>query len=90
MTDRDKITETFKEAKALNFLDDPYIVGFNDGIDRGKAIAMDLLKGQERLKAEWVYDRPHHWKCSECGTMYGESHIFFKYCPECGAKIRKE
>lgn len=47
-------------------------------------------KAPKPKEAIWIFDRPHNWKCSECGTMYGESHIFIKYCSECGAKMRKE
>lgn len=38
--------------------------------------------------ANWVYDRPHHWKCSECKAMWTDmAKDFFRYCPTCGAKM---
>lgn len=37
----------------------------------------------------WVCDpeRLRHWYCSECGSAEGITHVFMKYCPECGARM---
>ena len=35
----------------------------------------------------WIEDRPHHWRCSVCGTMQGEAHKVMYYCPRCGARM---
>lgn len=42
----------------------------------------------DKDEAEWVYDRPHHWYCSRCKTMYGYVHVTMKFCSECGAKMK--
>lgn len=36
---------------------------------------------------EWIYDRPHHWKCSNCGAMWGNTVQYgvMQYCPLCGS-----
>lgn len=47
---------------------------------------------------KWIdegrYDKffPHHrWRCSECGEYVYEIDVpWFKYCPECGAKMDEE
>lgn len=42
----------------------------------------------------WIEDNPHcdglrsKWICSECGEDDGEE--YFKYCPNCGAKMDEE
>ena len=50
----------------------------------------------ERKRGKWirVYSRPDvfkylGWTCSECGTQTGEEYApqWFKYCPECGARM---
>ena len=38
--------------------------------------------------AEWIYDRPNHWYCSECKTMWTDTaKLVFRFCPSCGAKM---
>lgn len=44
-----------------------------------------------RPEANWVFDRPGHWKCSNCGYIEGriaESKKIKAYCPKCGAKMK--
>lgn len=42
------------------------------------------------LHAEWLYDRPGHWFCSNCHLTEGWASKWMKYCPQCGAKMDKE
>ena len=42
------------------------------------------------LHAEWFYDRPGHWFCSNCHLTEGWASKWMKYCPQCGAKMDKE
>ena len=37
--------------------------------------------------ATWVFDRPHHWYCSNCGTMQGLTARIMSYCPHCGYRM---
>ena len=48
--DREKIIKAFDEAKELVWRDDDeYAVGYNNGLDAGKDIAISLLEEQESL-----------------------------------------
>lgn len=45
--DKEKVIETFDEVKELVWTDvDEYTVGYNDGLEAGKNIALSLLKEQ--------------------------------------------
>lgn len=39
---------------------------------------------------EWIFDRPGHWKCSNCGYVEGRisQTEFRNHCPVCGAKLK--
>ena len=39
------------------------------------------------FRAEWIFDRPHHYKCSHCGLMWGDSALMMHYCPKCGSEM---
>ena len=39
------------------------------------------------IHAEWIFDRPHHYKCSHCGLMWGDSALMMHYCPKCGSEM---
>ena len=47
----------------------------------------DMIESAQPQKAEWIYDRPHHYYCSNCAVMWGESAKSMHYCPSCGAKM---
>jgi DNA-directed RNA polymerase subunit RPC12/RpoP len=56
--DREKVIETFDEAKELVWTDDDeYTVGYNNGLEVGKNIALAMLKEQETK----------YPKCEKCG-----------------------
>lgn len=44
--------------------------------------AIELLKGQT---AQWIWDRPHHFRCSMCGGVIGQAVV--SYCPNCGREM---
>jgi hypothetical protein len=40
------------------------------------------------VHARWLYDRPQHYKCSACKSMWGElMKRMAHFCPNCGAKM---
>lgn len=40
------------------------------------------------VHAKWLYDRPQHYKCSACKSMWGElMKRVAHFCPNCGAKM---
>ena len=48
MPDMKKVSEAFDEAKELVWTDDDeYTVGYNNGLEAGKNIALAMLKEQE-------------------------------------------
>ena len=61
-----------------------------DGNDRAVALcdlvvmrnALALLNGQT---AQWIWDRPHHFRCSGCNGVIGQR--TYLYCPNCGREM---
>lgn len=52
-------------------------------------------KAIERPQGEWIYGKDEIWRCSKCHKGYANQPIYmgkpvFKYCPRCGADMRKE
>lgn len=45
------------------------------------------LETTHAIKAEWEFDRPHHYACSNCGLMWGDSALMMRFCPKCGAEM---
>lgn len=88
MIDREKVIDAFDEAKELVWTDDDeYTVGYNNGLEVGKDIALALLKEQERKKGSWDYGT----KCSVCkGTIIPpkDRKVRANFCPWCGADMR--
>ena len=39
------------------------------------------------VHGRWEYDRPNHYKCSVCESMWSGVVQFMKFCPHCGAKM---
>lgn len=72
MPDKEKVIETFDEAKELVWTDDDeYTVGYNNGLEAGKNIALALLKEQEpktpiHIREEYPV---HDWKTDEDGNI---------------------
>jgi len=46
----------------------------------------------ERPQGEWIDDDNYYANCSCCGYQMDthEEHGYFKFCPNCGAKMTKE
>ena len=89
MPDREKVIEAFDEAKELVWTnDDEYTVGYNNGLEAGKNIALAMLKEQEAVKPVLLRDGRNKYYsdyiCHRCGyeLTYKQS-----YCSECGVKI---
>lgn len=52
--------------------------------------ALALLKEQKAAKpssGEWLWDRPHHFRCSVCEKVDGVTATMWKYCPHCGSMM---
>lgn len=63
---------------------DNYSMGYQDGVKK-------VLS--ERPQGEWVVDEEHSitmtfYKCTNCNYFGGATH--YRYCPRCGADMRKE
>lgn len=39
------------------------------------------------VHARWVFDRPYHYKCSACSSMWSSVATVMTFCPNCGAKM---
>lgn len=88
MSDREKVVEGLMEI--VNFFD--IMSAIEDRCNELKQDAenaLALLKDQGN--GEWLFDRPGHWKCSECGYLEGRIALteFRQYCPFCGARMVK-
>ena len=92
--DMEKVIKAFDEAKELVWTDDDeYTMGYNNGLEAGKNIAISLLKEQEVKESKWLslpYKKDR--VCERCG--HDEPYKFadkesdvFLYCPHCGAKM---
>ena len=68
MPDMEKVIEAFDEAKELVWTDDDeYTVGYNNGLEAGKDIALALLK-----------DQPQLVRCKDC--KFGFSEYGYVFC----------
>lgn len=100
MTDMEKVIKAFDDAKEpLVWLkDDEYTVGYNNGIEAGKDIALSMLEEQEPIvpgleqDADGIYST-----CGNCRTrlwkMFGlefeiNPDAMPKFCPQCGKKVK--
>ena len=71
MPNRGKVIKAFDEAKELIWTDDDeYTVGYNNGLEAGKNIALTLLKEQEAVV-----------RCNDCKWFkWGDSNDETVYC----------
>ena len=90
----DVIIEKFDEEKELIWYDDDYFsMGYNNGLEAGKNIALELLKEQDRSKhGHWIVltDCSNAGVyCSECNTKMFDRYPMPKkksqYCGHCGS-----
>ena len=92
MIDREKVIEAFDEVKELVWLDDDeYTVGYNDGLEAGKNIAIALLKEQEAVKPKFK-ERMGGFVaglCPTCGTALNNV-LNVKACGKCGQAVKWE
>lgn len=84
-------------TKNLEWYCDPARCDSYDGVRCRACLLSDALTAIEDapeadpvLHAEWLYDRPGHWFCSNCHLTEGWASKWMKYCPQCGAKMDKE
>ena len=85
MPDREKVLlalEHHKETMVCNGC--PY--AGDDDTPQGNCPVYDdaiaLLNGQT---AQWIWDRPHHFRCSGCNGVVGQ--MIYLYCPNCGREM---
>lgn len=95
MIDIDKVIESFDEAKELVWTDDDYFtMGYNNGLEEGKNIALTLLEEQEQKTGHWIvleYCANEGIYCSKClNKIFDRStkpkKKLSNYCPNCGSK----
>lgn len=78
-----------------------YEQGYQDGKVDGYNLAGTLMSSakQERKRAKWIRhsigheNTPWGFDCSACGKWFvisEDSAEKYRYCPNCGAKMRKE
>jgi predicted RNA-binding Zn-ribbon protein involved in translation (DUF1610 family) len=75
----------------------PYLFGINEEIPlRCAAAIRDLPPAEKRGKWERHWRRPNvyadlYWHCSACGegVEMQWAHIYYKYCPYCGARMER-
>lgn len=48
---------------------------------------LDEAPTVEPQTAKWLWDRPHHFKCSNCEWFAGVSATMYSFCPNCGRKM---
>ena len=94
MAELEKVIKAFDEAKELVWTDDDeYTVGYNNGLEAGKNIALTLLKGQEEVEPKkTAYQRVDHkiayrYRCGVCDQSIFPS---YKFCPFCGQAVKWE
>ena len=66
--------------------------GSDSSTKKAYEVALEALKEEPRIKAEWI-DEPNCWyRCSHCGSHYPSiiGIMEYNYCPDCGADMRKE
>ena len=73
------------------------IAARRDDTCRAATIATAIYNAGYRKQSEgyWIENEDDFWvMCSECGTEFWDDQIgiveTYKYCPFCGAKMRKE
>ena len=87
MSDREKLTDAMNDVKAVEIFlrkqgESWYADILSDACD-----TLSLLREQESQIAKWLWDRPHHFKCSNCGWFAGVSILMYLFCPGCGKRI---
>ena len=85
MTDTTEVIDGLREVGKVVGIYAPMRVQMEMQTTIDKAIY--LLKLTKPTSGEWLYDRPHHFKCSVCGWMGGVSVTGYKYCPHCGSMM---
>lgn len=85
--DREKIiNEAFDEAITEVWYDDDYFnIGYNNGLEEGRRIALALLKEPEAVEPILsVKDRCYY--CGNCDET--EVKTYDHYCPRCGRALK--
>ena len=63
---------------------------FNSAIEVAlfEVVEAETIDAEPVVHARWLYDRPQHYKCSACKSMWGElMKRVAHFCPSCGAKM---
>ena len=86
--DVEKIVKAFDDAKELVWADDDeYTVGYNNGLEAGKNIALAPLKEQEPVEPIPPKYESDLWRCGNCNhQLFRAEHE--KYCPNCGRAVK--
>ena len=92
------IEKTDSLFKDLNSTEDFMGIGYNHGVGDSIATIKNAPTIEPVKTGKWIYDNQFHWyraSCSECGYMRAtdikaDNWNFWKYCPNCGAKMENE
>ena len=93
--DKAKITEEYDREKLEVWDgDDEYVIGYNNGLEDGKDLALWLFKEQQ---GSWscrnitcnVINLPYYkaYECSQCKSWADQP---YQFCPTCGARMDSE
>ena len=100
MHDMENIIEAFDEAKELVWRDDDeYTIGYNNGLEAGKNIALSLMEKQKAKPVVRKQCKKEHedgsidyfaeWYCPHCSLLIlrGFDNPSIKFCYKCGNPI---
>lgn len=93
--DKAKIIEEYDNEKLEVWHDDDeYEIGYNNGIEDGKDLALWLFKEQQgswscRNVTSHIINLPYYkaYECSQCGSWADQP---YQFCPTCGAIMDSE
>lgn len=83
--DKAKITAEYDNEKLEVWdSDDEYVIGYNNGLEDGKDLALWLFKEQQ---GSWLCRNTTTYECSQCESWADQP---YQFCPACGAIMDSE
>ena len=87
MHDREYVIRCLKYLHDRKTWKEGPLVGDDHAADR-RRITADALALLNEQTAQWIWDRPHHFRCSGCNGVVGQK--TYLYCPNCGREMGLE